>query len=178
MRTIDELHRLCRSQPHFHGQGAVKVMLKNGERWNFYADIAPTFIMLPHDHRVSFRSKIMKGQLRHVLYDVTPADEETGLQLVANDCDGTDSRIVMEDVHLRKTMEMVHSEGQEYWLDRTQVHEVFLDSPKAITCIEWTGDRKQDCLFVVEKGEPWVCAFSQRKEKSECWQIIKHCMTP
>jgi len=152
-------------------------MLKNGERWNFYADIEPTFIMLPHDHRVSFKSKIVRGQIKHILYDVTDAgDEETGLSLVVNDCDGTDSRPVLENCHMRKTMEMVHSEGQEYWIDRTQVHEVFRDSPKLVTCIEWTGEKKQDCLFVVEKGAPWVCAFSQRKTEERLWEVIRYCL--
>lgn len=175
--TIDYFTKQMVAPPHFHGQGAVKIMLKNKERWNFYADIEPVFVMLPHDHRVSFRSKVMRGQVKHVLYDVTDAgDEVTGLSQVVNDCDGTDARMVLENCHMRKTMEMGHSEGQEYWIDRTQVHEVFLDSPKLITCINWTSDKKPDCLFVVEKGAPWVCAFSQEKHITRLWDIIRYCL--
>ena len=175
MYTIDEFRKMG-GKPMYVGTGTIKLLLNNGYNvYNFYSDKAEILVDDIHDHRSGFNSTVLKGTLRNIIYKIDGEDPESKYRLEYGECkEGSERVIVQDNILLKETCRFDTLEGSSYYMGHDVLHRIELITPAIITHMVREPLVKSAPHFVIDKTNPFKCAFSEPKSKIECWEIIEH----
>lgn len=178
MLTIDGLRRLG-GEPHYMGLGVVKYMFRGNRAYHFYSERAPAIVDDIHEHRFSFTSKVVKGEMKNYIYEVFGTDENSTLRVERGECTSGAERIIeVENANVVELCNFTTKEGQFYHVDYRTLHRIECISPKVITLLDKELPYEQtNPRFITDSENPSVCAFSQPKSKKECWEIIEYTLS-
>ena len=176
--TIDQLRRL-NGKPHYMGLGVIKYVFRNTRSYNFYSEKSAFLVNDIHEHRFSFTSKVIKGELKNYIYEVFGADPTSTLQVERGECKPYAERWV--EVYNANVVELCNfttKEGQSYRINFRTLHRVECVTPKVITLLnkKLPFDQQQP-RFITDSTQPSVCAFSEPKSEDECWEIIEYTLS-
>lgn len=175
MYTIDELRKLAGDmKPSFCGTGALKLKTTAGA-FRFYNEkLIPRHNNEIHTHTYGFNSKILKGTLRQVFYDVVESDQETNYQLTEGVCKkGCPPEVIIENVEIIETLRTDTCAGSEYTIQSTVFHEVEFMTDSIITILN-PFVKGPVPRFVRDKTIGYICPWGDtRITPNECWEIIE-----
>ena len=173
MLTIDGLRKLGGS-PHYMGLGVVKYFFRDDRAYHFYSELAPAIVDDIHEHRFSFTSKVVKGELKNYIYDVDGQDPNSTLQVERGECKaGAERNIEVPNANIIELCTFTTLAGQSYHISYNTLHRIECVTPKVITLLDKELPFVQtNPRFVTDTAYPSVCAFSQPKTEAECWEII------
>ena len=175
MITIDQL-RALNGRPHYMGLGVVKYPFRKNQSYHFYSDKAKVLVEDIHEHRFSFTSNVIKGKLKNYIYDICGANPASTLRVERGECAPDVKRdIIASNINLIELCTFVTEPGQEYHIHYTTLHRIECLTTKVITLLNKELPFAQTTpRFITDTANPSVCAFSQPKPTSECWEIIEY----
>jgi hypothetical protein len=174
MLTIDELRRLG-GYPHYLGLGVIKCRIGHDESYHFYSDRAPVLVNQIHDHRFGFKSTIIKGILRNIIFVIDGQDLNSTLQVERGECKrGAEREVLVANAKMKELCRFDTGVGDSYNIEYDTLHQIELVTPKVITHLKKEPFSQLEPRFVVDTSEPRVCAMSQPKSQKECWEIIEY----
>ena len=179
MYTIDELRELANGrQPSFCGTGALKLKTTVGAFRFYNENLIPVHNREIHTHTYGFNSKILKGTLRQIFYDVVESEQETNYQLTEGVCKkGCPPEVIVENVNVIETLRTDTAAGSEYTIQPTVFHEVEFITDSIVTVIN-PFVKGPIPRFVRDKSIGYICPWGDTKfSHKECWEIIDTMLT-
>lgn len=176
MLTIDYLRRSAARRPMYMGLGIIKLRTSSRSAYRFYCDeVAEQTVDQVHTHTFSFNSKILKGVLRNIIYDVTPVDFETDYKLTQGRCSkNTPPETTVENVTMTETFRIDSPVGTDYFMDSQTFHRIELVTDKLVTFKHTTDDPEIHPQFVEDKRLGYVNPWANKKTSEQCWEAIKY----
>jgi hypothetical protein len=176
MITVDELRALG-GYPHYLGLGVIKCRVGNDRAYHFYCDRAEVLVNQIHDHRFSFKSTILRGELKNYIYEIAGTDPTSTLQVERGECKkGAERTIEVHNAKMKEICNYTNVEGGSYYMPYDTLHQIERLSPVVVTYIEKEPFSQMEPRFVVDTSEPRVCAMSKPKTQDECWEIIDYAL--
>lgn len=180
MITIDQLRRI-KYKPSYMGLGVIKLRIDERRAYRFYCDeVAKQTVDQCHTHTFSFESKILKGVLRNITYDVSPVDYETDYRLTQGRCSQvTPPETTAENVTMTETFRIDSPVGTEFTIDSQTFHRIELVTDKVITLKQTTHDPDICPQFVEDKRIGYVNPWEKDilKTPEQCWEAINYILT-
>lgn len=182
---IDELKNKCQ-KIHFFGLGFIQLKLDEKFRLHFYHPELPAFVDEPHNHRYSFKSKVLKGELINSIYKIKiiyNANIEHELRqdlFIINDESCKKEEIKKEDgqcysniyCKIDKICEIKTLENSEYFLHKDEYHTIKPIGP-TITLIERFEIEKEYAQVIKKINSVSICPFSKEIPENELWNLIR-----
>lgn len=157
---------------HFFGLGFIQVKISDTRRYHFYTNKIPKYVEHPHNHRYSFQSEILCGNLNEVLYEPTIGDTHfmSTSNCLPKDSNALDIRI---PVSLIQKNIFTHKTGDTYARIPTDIHTVDA-TEDTITFLTKTSEPIfKEAFFIYEKNDEPLCPFSKKYDEKELWDIVK-----
>jgi len=178
MLTIDGLRKL-RAIPVCHPLGAVRLTFRRGDHnfvYHFYSDQSPMDDPTNyHSHPYTFTSKVFKGTIRNLIYEVTKSKTATDRKMIQRECcKGSKIPTIYENVNSVNTLTFEITEGQSYTIHHSVIHKLEIVTPKAITLLD-KGPIETKPYFVLEQHKFHNDEeLFNMKPVDECWEIIRY----
>lgn len=162
----------------FFGLGFIQIKATEEERYHFYhpelSAIVPDEEI--HNHRYDFTSRVLKGCLKHTLYEVNLDVDGDGLWLgreVSCDLSKPAPEWTWEaDVKELTSLSLIS--GSEYTLSKHAFHRVEKSEVPTVTFLRRTLPiEKEFAAVVAHKDSPEVCPFSKKMTDEELWDWIE-----
>lgn len=178
MITIDEIRRIALKPPTYMGLGIVKLATP-GFAYRFYChELVPQTIDRHHTHKNSFRSIVVKGVLRNIVYDITPVEYETQWEWRQGICSPLCiPEVIHENVLPVETLRFDTSAGNEYQITSNVFHRIELVTDKVITKIAITEKTTDESVYIIDKdkeSDGYVDPWAIKKTGMECWEAIEY----
>ena len=169
------------------GYGVVRIHFNaNKQAYQFYYDKVAAPGMPPHQHRYSFTSRILKGELTNRVYRITGNDPESTLQVEERSKGHQLDRYLIEsNVTIIEACSFTVYEGQEYSIDWETYHTVESHAPKTLTLINkhppyYDAGNPRYITDSKLPAEPYHHELGdgvfKLMSEDECWDIIKEVM--
>ena len=160
------------SIPHWFGLGFVQLKLNYKQRIHFWHPDFRPIVDDVHNHRYSFTSQIIAGEMIHETWSYEPCNSGK-TECLAVSCQPGQMEeqhrisIGTATMHGRYTL----TKGSKYFMTTKEFHRTFAKRAVTILC---RGEIECDNALVLRNiGQPSVCPFSKDKSETECWEIIK-----
>jgi hypothetical protein len=171
------------AEPQWFGLGFVQLKLNDEERLHFWPGPGQAIVSDEelHDHRYTFQSDILKGELTHSIFAFDPltySDRKYGVEgthmMTKVSCDPSKPPPLELGVrgHIREVGFQVLPAGSSYTFMRGNFHRTFIHKP-TVTYLCRDEERVEFARVIRPIGAPAVCPFSEPKSSEECWDIIK-----
>jgi len=177
MIGIDELRKIHKRIV-YHPLGAIRVTFgeDNENVYHFYSDKTPMLNTENiHNHPYSFKSTILRGCLRNIIYDYTVTDEAADHRMFTRGCwKGAPLTVVHDNVEVTKTLTFETNENDSYYIHCSVLHKIESVTPKLITLLE-KGPVEHEPSFIWHQGVGFTEGqqFGLKSEK-ECWEIVEY----
>lgn len=187
MFTYDQLRRIGKTRsPRFHGNGFVQVYLSPTKRLDIWHPDLPA---LPtaggiHDHRFSFVSDVLLGELYHDVYDVKLVDARE-LELFRVDC-GIPAQepfvfsmappVLLSGCSAELLRRFTFPKGASYAFERGQYHETRVPAGRitATLITKAEEDRGHHSKVVRARADgPLGHAFSHDVSLMQVWRAVE-----
>jgi len=159
---------------HWFGLGFIQIKFKNlDRRLHFYTKKLPITVEEEeiHNHRYSFRSYILKGQLIHDVYEVTIGKGD--YLLTQETCKSNDKREFPKvPCSIKKIHTSYYKEKSYYDIDHSVFHTVQIDFP-TITLLHKGPVEKEFADVIYPKDNKPICPFTHKIDEEELWEIVK-----
>lgn len=158
---------------HHFGLGFIQIKLSDTERWHFYSTRIAKFSPEEevHNHRYSFISQIMAGELRSDFWEVDNGETH---ELYRVSCKPGESDELVGPCTITHSAQIQTARKSSYWLDRDTFHQV--SSEFAITRLTRANERRERAFVVREKGRSSVCPFGSKMPDEELWECVAACL--
>ena len=165
MLTIDQILKYDYATPYYSGTGFIKLKTNNGVYRFYCEEVAERTVDKIHSHTQSFNSQILKGTLKHVIYDITPVEYETDYKLIQGACTRNCMPTTMhENVITSERSVCDTTEGNSYQYNFNDPHNVELVTSKVITLKTILLKCNDEPIFVIDKRipfiDPWDTSFT------------------
>jgi hypothetical protein len=162
--------------PHYFGLGFIQLKLNKYERIHFYhPELMPILDDEEiHDHRYTFRSRILKGSLTNEIF-VYDSMLFTDLGLFEVSCSMEDAGKpphFLKEVDISMVCSFSLTEGSEYALSADAFHRIKYHEP-TITYLTRGEIIKDYARIIKPVVAPDVCPFSKKMDEAELWDIIE-----
>lgn len=157
---------------HFFGLGFIQVKISDTQRYHFYTNRIPRYVEHPHNHRYSFQSEILCGNLNEILYE--PIYGDTHFISTSNCMPKNSNDLnIKVPVGLKQRESITHKTGEVYVRIPTDIHTVEA-TEDTITFLTKTSEPIfKEAFFIYEKNDEPLCPFSKKYDESELWGIVK-----
>lgn len=122
--TTESLQKNC-THIHYFGLGFIQIKLGETYRIHFYTDQLPAIAGEEdvHNHRYDFRSKILYGNFKQELFEITPG----GVYVLEDESckKNVTSEASSQVCSVKKIGEQNFIAGSEYTLDKDTYHRVY-----------------------------------------------------
>lgn len=160
MLTVDQLKKMG-GYPHYSGLGVIKCRIGSDRSYHFYCDKTPCIIDQIHDHRFGFRSTLVAGRLRNIIYEVVGQDSNSVYQLEEGECKpGAERKILLRNADVVEVDRFVTEPGNSYYIKHDTLHRIEHLDPVTITYLEKDPFAKMEAHFVINTTRPRICAAS------------------
>ena len=83
-----------------------------------------------NDHRSGFKSTVLKGTLRNIIYKIDGEDPESKYRLEYGECkEGSERVIVQDNIVFKETCRFDTLEGSSYYMAHDVLHRIELTTP-------------------------------------------------
>jgi len=178
--TIDQFRNLAIKRPRYMGLGTIKLVTRLGAYRFYCEDILLKTIDRHHTHTFTFRSDILKGTLRNIIYDIVPVEYDTNWQLTQGVCErGSRPRVIHENIEPTETLRFDTSAGDMYIIDSQVFHKVAFVTDKVITKLTPTEKSVIEPQFVLNRETEkeaggYVDPWGESMEEHKCWEGIRY----
>jgi hypothetical protein len=168
-----EAIRASGAVPHWFGLGFIQLKLNQKQRMHFWHP-DHTQQSLPeevHNHRYSFSSRVIKGEIAHEIWTYTPGDGDTDCIEVSckPDQPAPDKTLSTGLITLSGRYTMLA--GSSYFFPSTGFHRII--AKHAVTFLCRGEIETENALVLRPAGSHSVCPFAVKKSEAECWEIIR-----
>jgi hypothetical protein len=178
MLTIDYLKRHAFKKPHYMGVGFIKVKTKEGVYRFYCEEVAKQTIDRVHSHNFSFKSRILKGVLTNVIYDIVVVDYETNHRLIECACrQGAQSVTLHENIETPETARFNIAPGGSYWIEGKTMHRIEYGTQKVITFKTESVPSEHMGRYAEDKITPIPDPWGAPKTVKQCWDAIEYILT-
>lgn len=172
MITIDKLRETATNKPHYCVAGGIKLKTTDGAVRFYNESFVPRIADTIHTHTYGFHSTVLKGTMRHIIYDVKPVEEETNYNLLQIKCmKGEPQNVIAENVTVTETLRTDMPEGSKYSINADIFHRVEFVTDSVVTIIN-PFEKGCDPLYAINKEIGYVCPWSFSLSLADCWEII------
>jgi len=178
MISIDELKSQC-LKIHFFGLGFIQVKVSDSQRYHFYVPDLPSFTDHPHDHRYWFRSEVLRGSLRNIIWELDVPPEEGGERRVQryDSCSSEDPSPKKKYITWAGvTTSFTTHEGSGYLMPINVFHQVEPLTLPCVTRISRGPKEKRFARVLDPIGHDYVCPFSQVIEEDTLWEHVRQAL--
>ncbi len=178
MISIDEL-RALNGKVTYNPLGVVKLRLGFSKFWHFYSDKTPVVLETNiHTHPYPYESKILKGGIRHHIYEVEETDEETTQHFLTRGYSNKSPMVVKyENVNVKEVVTFDTFVDDSYYIRNGVLHETELLTDKCVTYLNaepWVDE----LFFIMPKDVTYTREqLFQRATTAECWEIIEYTLS-
>lgn len=155
----------------YFGLGFVQIKINEELRYHFYHPyLEKTSIDDIHNHRCTFKSKILYGELHEELYKIVEGDDY--FVKVSKCKAGVSNELLDNKVSVKKIMDITYYAGSSYYRYPKEFHTV---SNNGICITELTMiPPKYDSAIVLikDKSEVDYCPFKSSYTINELWAIV------
>ena len=129
MLTIDKLRKICKRIV-YHPLGAIRLTVGEDYRsvYHFYSDQTPMLNTENiHSHPYSFKSTILKGVLRNIVYDYVATDEVADHKMFTRCCrKNAPLTVVHDNVKVNNILTFETHENESYYIHCSVIHKIDL----------------------------------------------------
>lgn len=155
---------------HYFGLGFIQLKINNYTRMHFYhPTLKPIVAEGVHNHRYSFGSLILKGELKQSIFAKVPGDTHICEQESCKE--GACVEAAGTPCGLEFLVHNQYREGSQYTINHSTFHQV--ESPFGITLLNRTEYKKELAEVIRPVGAEKVCPFSHKVEEDKLWDIVK-----
>lgn len=173
--------RTLNVEPHYFGLGFIQIKLTERYRLHIWVPDWPVAEGSEgelHDHRYEFKSRILKGRIRHEMFAFLP---EIGgpVELAEVSCspDTPMAPRVLRHGRLEPAGIFTLGEGDDYSLPPDIFHRAVAEVP-TVTLVERDLPRKDFARIVRVPGTEAACPFSLKFSQQEIWAKIEEIIGP
>lgn len=183
--NIDWLRANCQ-MIHFFGLGFVQLKVSDSVRYHFYHPKWSGFTEDPHDHRYDFSAEVIRGRIKHTLWDIVEVVGEgdsfgggISFELRFESCNKDEKHVPAGySVRAKAIGRFVVAAGDWYWLDKDIFHQVErMGGGPLITKLVRDDPTKDHARILAPHGSDVVCPFSGNLPEAELWEIVEDCLT-
>jgi len=167
--------------PHWFGLGFIQLKLNHKQRMHFwhpeYQKFTPEEEV--HNHRYSFCSRIIAGEMIHETWNYVP-DEGAGsgtAECIEVSCKPGQpaNPIPISTGTMTMSGRYTMPAGSKYFFPATGFHRTI--TKRAVTLLCRGEIESENALVIRPIGTPTICPFSIQKSESECWEIIRELLS-
>lgn len=169
--NIDDLKRR-HSLIHYFGLGFIQIKMESAwQRFHFYTISLPYKKEGIHNHRYSFKSRVLRGSLINTIWNVVSGD--THIERSVSCKAGEEGKKVVGQYRSLDSFAVIHNlqEGSEYTMNYRTFHQV--ESPMGGITEVNPGTVMQQFAQVVDpiNAAP-ECPFANPGKPDDLWQIV------
>ena len=155
---------------HYFGLGFIQIKIGPCLRYHFYTKELPATVEGVHNHRYSFNSTILKGQLNQYIYFPGPGSSHELFNVSCNpDEPNPEGRELIDLGDSRVTT--ILTKGSRYTLNHQVFHKVTADFD-TITEINCGNPRKRFAQVIEPVGKKRTCPFANPRKPDELWELV------
>ena len=176
MRNID-FFRSWGKAPQMNGLGFIWLNRTPSERWNFYhPTLTPVVVDEYHNHRSTFRSRIMKGKLynkRGVVVEGNDVIRNIDCITFLKKGEAPDFPIIEHGVRIWELETEEYNLGDIYEMQPNEMHKVWVKEPTVTRLTRMSMDNQKG-LAVYNKDKKPLCPIADFvTPEKECWEILE-----
>jgi hypothetical protein len=172
--------RNCGAVPHWFGLGFIQLKLNAKQRMHFWHPnhIRDTNEEEVHNHRYSYSSRIIIGEIVHETWAYVPSPSGEGnIECIEVSCK-PDRHIEDKPLSIGSmTMDGHYNlpAGTSYFFPASGFHRIKAKRAVTVVC---RGEIETENAMVLRRiGTPSFCPFSVKKTEAECWRIIEELLS-
>lgn len=128
-----------------------------------------------HNHRYNFTSLVLKGHLKHDIFEVSYTnilDKPVKHVLTQESCNENDKNYSKPiDVLIKPVYQKIYGRGDSYYMDHNTFHTV--DSIDAVTYLKRSDYKKPLADVIRNKDKSLTCPFSVKVSEHTLLEIIR-----
>lgn len=161
------------------GLGFYQFVLKDRSRFHFYLpdNEVSTEDEEVHNHRYSFVSEVLTGEIENFIYDFKP-DKDGSHILMYSNC-GVKSLPPNEDKeigNLTLTSSFKTTKGEQYRLSGFLLHTI-KTAPNTITYLVPSAIERDYASVVTKLDANPICPFSVKTDQDSMWEKVEHAIS-
>ena len=160
---------------YYFGLGFIQLKIDLEFRLHVYHPDLPAFIdKEPHDHRYHFTSKVLKGTMENILYEII--NDSNGEYMVEYETCNTDIKledsVVIPNCDIKEVKRFKTEVGESYHIAKNDFHLIRPTYP-CVTLLQ-RGQIETKYAKVIRKiSDEKLCPFSLEINKDELWQLVE-----
>jgi len=166
------------------GPGIVGVSMQPGESYHFYTAEAPRLIDDLHSHSRSYKSTVIRGEIKNHIYEIRGIDPTGGKLLVNTDCmllcghgGCAAHRVVKRFLNVVKVSEHITKEGETYGLAFSDFHKFeLLSAGPVITHMFHTDMMQPETQIIVDESYLTNKCCPPEVSEEVLWRMVESCL--
>lgn len=163
------------TDPQWFGLGFIQLKLDEKKRIHFYhPDLRPDVKEEIHNHRDSFFSHVLYGEINQNLYNYVEGRESGAAVYDRFDvtCSEEGEDKFLDSGYFTETFSSTLSAGSSYFINLDQFHDI--DAEKAITLVERKSVGYKKYAQVIRRSDsPKTCPFERKIPVDKLWEYIR-----